>query len=124
MIICNSHSKMGGKHLLLSVTAALMICLLFAVPVSADTEYGTGYIDPGFDFPTSYGFEDENELDYSASLPSSYDLRDENRVSPIRNQGQHGTCWAFASIASIESNLLTQGYTDICLLYTSPSPRD
>ena len=98
------------------VLILLCLILLFAVPAAAaDTEYGTGYIDPGFEFPTSYGFADEPVSNYAASLPTAYDLRDENRVSPVRDQGQHGTCWAFASIASIESNLLTQGYTDVDL---------
>jgi len=40
-------------------------------------------------------------------LPSRYDLRDENRVTSVKNQGQLGTCWAFAAIATIESRWLT-----------------
>ncbi len=36
----------------------------------------------------------------------SYDLRTLGKLSPIRNQGQDGNCWAFASIASLESSLL------------------
>lgn len=36
----------------------------------------------------------------------SYDLRTIGKLTPIRNQGQDGNCWAFASIASLESSLL------------------
>jgi len=36
----------------------------------------------------------------------SYDLRTLGKLSPIRNQGQDGNCWAFASTASLESSLL------------------
>lgn len=36
----------------------------------------------------------------------SYDLRTMGKLSPIKNQGQDGNCWAFASIASLESSLL------------------
>lgn len=39
-------------------------------------------------------------------LPKSYDLRDYGKISPIRDQGTNGTCWAFASLAAVESTLL------------------
>lgn len=102
------------RHLFGAVVIVMMLCIVCSAPAVA-SEYGTGHIDPGFDFPTSYGFSDEPVNNYAASLPTSYDLRDENRVSPVRDQGVHGTCWAFASIASIESNLLTQRYMDVDL---------
>ncbi len=41
------------------------------------------------------------------SYPTSYDLRALNRVTPVKNQGNTGSCWAFASYASLESYLLT-----------------
>jgi C1A family cysteine protease len=43
---------------------------------------------------------------HGESLPSAYDLRLLDRVSPIRDQGVFGTCWAFAACASLESVLL------------------
>jgi len=36
-------------------------------------------------------------------FPSRFDLRQRGRVSPVRNQGKLGTCWAFAALASLES---------------------
>ena len=39
-------------------------------------------------------------------LPSSYDLRDYGLVTPIKDQGGSGSCWAFTTIAAIESYLL------------------
>jgi C1A family cysteine protease len=40
------------------------------------------------------------------ALPSSYDLRTTGRLTPIRDQGSFGTCWAFASLGSLESYLM------------------
>jgi C1A family cysteine protease len=37
---------------------------------------------------------------------NSYDLRTIGKLTPIKNQGQDGNCWAFASIGSLESSLL------------------
>jgi C1A family cysteine protease len=40
------------------------------------------------------------------ALPSSYDLRATGRLTPVRDQGSFGTCWAFASFGSLESYLM------------------
>ena len=37
------------------------------------------------------------------SLPSRYDLRQQDALTLVRDQGSYGTCWAFASLASLES---------------------
>ena len=39
-------------------------------------------------------------------LPSVYDLRDRGLVTPVKNQGEYGTCWAFATYGTLESDLL------------------
>ena len=43
---------------------------------------------------------------YQGSLPERYDLRDYNQVTPARNQGNGGNCWAFSSLAALESAIL------------------
>ena len=40
------------------------------------------------------------------SAPATYDLRTTGRVSPVKNQGSCGSCWAFASYGSLESEVL------------------
>ena len=54
----------------------------------------------------SFSFEKQSSV---GELPSSFDLRDVNGVnyvSPIKLQKSLGLCWDFASIASLESNML------------------
>ena len=36
-------------------------------------------------------------------LPERFDLRDVNGVTPVRDQGYCGSCWTFATMASLES---------------------
>ncbi len=43
----------------------------------------------------------------AAPLPSYFNLRDEGRLTPVRDQGKCGSCWAFAAYGSLESTLLT-----------------
>ena len=46
----------------------------------------------------------------AAALPAAYDLRMAGKTSPVKDQGQFGTCWAFAACASLESCLLPFGF--------------
>ena len=62
--------------------------------------------------------EDGEEVDLSTlnastfsrryALPSKFDLRDEGRSTSVKDQGNYGFCWSFASNASMESNIITK----------------
>ena len=41
-----------------------------------------------------------------ANLPSKYDLRDYGLVTSVKDQGGSGSCWAFTTLAALESYLL------------------
>ena len=43
---------------------------------------------------------------YNDSIPSSYDLRKLGYVTPVKDQGSGGNCWAFAVLGSLESAIL------------------
>ena len=43
------------------------------------------------------------------TLPASYDWRSLNGVTPIKNQGNCGSCWAFSTVGPLESQILLQG---------------
>lgn len=47
-----------------------------------------------------------------AELPSFYDYREEGRSVPVRDQGQFGTCWAFASLTALETSLMPEKLWD------------
>jgi C1A family cysteine protease len=49
----------------------------------------------------------------SGGLSISYDLRTQGRLTPVKDQGQDGNCWAFAAIGSLESSLLPGTSTDL-----------
>ena len=43
------------------------------------------------------------------AYPAFYDLRASGLLTPVKDQGQYGTCWSFACIGSLESSLLKAG---------------
>jgi len=64
------------------------------VPSGSSSGISGGTITPGQSGTSSTG------------IPLSYDLRSLGKTAPVRDQGQDGNCWAFASINSLESSLL------------------
>lgn len=45
---------------------------------------------------------------YESVLPSSWDWRDLDGVTPVKNQGSCGSCWAFGTVAVLESAVKIQ----------------
>ncbi|MBI4857363.1 MAG: bacterial Ig-like domain-containing protein [Acetobacterium woodii] len=62
--------------------------------------HSRGYVPPTLQ---RYEGTGDTDISGSASLPAAFDLRTTGRISAIRDQGDYGSCWAFASLASLES---------------------
>ncbi len=62
-----------------------------------------------------HGLTGEEPMLFAAAplvgLPSYYDWRSSGFVTPIRNQGSCGSCWAFATTAAFESYLIIRNNT-------------
>ncbi len=48
-----------------------------------------------------------------SSLPSSYDSRDYDIVTPVKDQGESSSCWAFNTIAAAEISSVKQGFATL-----------
>jgi len=48
----------------------------------------------------------KGDFSFNGTLPSNYDLRDYGYVTPVKNQKSSGNCWAFTSLAALESCIL------------------
>jgi len=123
-------SSMVSKKLLsvLVVTSLVLSNVLVSKPLSvkADTnKYSlvVGEVTPEFaqyiksgikgkgliPLPVRFKNFNTNGLPKATDLPAQYDLRTLSRLSPVRDQGQIGSCWTFATYGSLESWMLTSG---------------
>ena len=69
---------------------------------------GMGYIPPPMDLSHLKGDRMPDGVS-AQSLPSAWDWRQAGKVTSVKNQGDCGSCYAFAAIANIESRILRTG---------------
>lgn len=56
-----------------------------------------------------------NNIIGNSNLPARYNLAENGYVTDVRNQNPYPTCWSFATLASLESNILKSGNSDTSL---------
>ena len=56
-----------------------------------------------------------DKVESEQNIPDSYDLRNidgKNYITPVRNQGNLGICWTFATAGAMESKILKENYSN------------
>jgi len=59
-----------------------------------------GYVK---NFPQAFKTVADEEYSWAVDLPDSIDRRTLGEVNPVQDQADCGSCWAFATIAAVES---------------------
>ena len=75
----------------------------------SDEELGLGLAPEIFDTSYLANLNTGIQQGIQDAMASSYDLRSKGVLTPVRNQNPYGTCWAYATCASLESGLLSEG---------------
>ncbi len=86
---------------------ALLLSMLLTVSCGSGLSAGavTGsHLYPAPEDAYRYVSDDAAE----ESLPERFDLREKGLVSPVREQGNYQTGWAFAAVQSVESSLISR----------------
>ncbi|UCG62773.1 MAG: T9SS type A sorting domain-containing protein [Candidatus Zixiibacteriota bacterium] len=112
---------MKTKKVLLYLKAlALTVVVGLAVYAQAPTKnsdqpaaqegikYHTGFIPPEEILP-HLGRKPRPDLIQAEDLPARWDWREQGCVTPVKNQGACGSCYAFAAIGNFESAIMIRG---------------
>ena len=63
------------------------------------------------------GRESYGQFDSSPKLPEKFDLRSRQEVLAAPDQGDLGTCWAFASLAALSTSMPQEMAVPFCRSY-------
>ena len=92
---------------------AALLCALSLVASADDLPRATGFLPPtrGAALLNDVSSRKAGLLRSSAktSLPAQWNSCEHGWISPVKNQGQVGACWAFAAYATLETQLLIAG---------------
>ena len=81
---------------------------------TSEKKYRTGYIVP--DWYREWREKAEKlKAPKGATYPTRFDWRDSNAVTPAKNQGQCGSCWAFCALGALEAHVKIYGEVEMDL---------
>jgi len=112
-------SKKLSKKLYRGISlVAAIVMVLGLCPVLAFGEDATDEIQPilnyrRVDFTVDAPYQTPTNSKGGAStaeeIPSKYSSVTEGNITPIKDQGSNGTCWAFSAMATAEASLISSG---------------
>jgi len=82
-----------------------LIVLLIPTGYAQDKTYSTG-------FKLSKGWAKKvviKDVAAQSALPRKFDWREQATLTPIKNQGVCGSCWAFSTVATLQDVMATRG---------------
>ena len=85
---------------------------LFFSSAEAKPKYTTGLVKPS---NAEYGVPFFKKRTFVAAAPGDFDWEAQGFATPVRNQGNCGSCWAFGSIQTLEGALKIFDHKDLDL---------
>jgi len=76
----------------------------------------------GYNRPEVYPAVEVYENDVPIEAPQTFDWRSQNKVTPVKNQEQCGSCWAFSTVENVESIYCVTKNMD-CTSFSPLSPQ-
>jgi hypothetical protein len=84
----------------------LLLVMCFSFGAMSEEKYKTGLVIPK-DWKSKAKFE--SNIRRGFGVPADFDWRTQKTLSPIMQQGNCGSCWAFSASATFRDNMIVQG---------------
>ena len=96
------HKRIGNNRIMYKRLAG-MLTLLGAVMAGLCDPASRK--QPAVSFAAGWEYSGQADLESSQELPEKFDLRSRQEVLAVSDQGDLGTCWAFASLAALSTSM-------------------